>query len=463
MADFRQQPDWLQPADRHTQLIDPVITVRQLSRFGFARKSLTRIDHALVFSTSKGEYDAYLPPVRPSRGEAAAKRYTAVYEVDMGVHPHQADIRLPSDNDAFEFTATVELSWQVDDPAAFVRSGHRDVPTLLLGELQQAARSLTRQFAIHESASAETELLRTLTAPHRAPLGATAGLKVIWTLRLRRDEQEIEHQRRLQSIDHASAEQIRTEQLGREYDAELDRRARHQDELQMGRAMEYGELEHELTLKRQEWQQEQDQLRVRHQTELQRLEAEKIAFYQKYLEEGGVVAWAMHLAANPEDSRLIINSMREDQLRLTQAKMETARELLSGDNAEDYELEAPKRLALDNLYEIFNQQLPGIPRGQSAPPPPTTLSSPSDVPLTKKSDDNPPASDPQPAHPSQEETTETTKAPTLTDQDPAPEASAGTFPGWRPPPGYGSSPVPTADAPAAEPKHNGIEQEGPNP
>ncbi|WP_405617904.1 hypothetical protein [Streptomyces sp. NBC_00076] len=430
MADLHRPPDWQQPADRHTPLIDPVITVRQLSRFGFARKSLTRIDHALVFSTSKGEYDAYLPPVRPSRGEAAAKRYTAVYEVDMGVHPHRAVIPLPSDNDAFEFTATIELSWQVVDPAAFVRSGHRDVPTLLLGEVQQAARLLTRRFTIDDSAGAEAELLRTLTGPHRAPLGAAAGLKVIWTLRLRRDQQEIDHERRLQSIDHASAEEIRAEQLGMRYDAELDRRVRQQDELQLGRAMEYERRGHELAVQR-----------TRHETELQQLTAEKIAFYQRYLEEGGVVAWAMHLAAHPEDSRLVISSMREDQLRLIQTKVELARELLSEGNAEDYELEGPKRMALNAVFEIFNQQALGAPTDRPTPPPPLTMPSPSDVPLTKNSDEGPSTS--KPSRP--DEPPAAAPAPKSSSSEPV-----GTFPGWQPPPGYGSSPTAPEPPPDAD-------------
>ncbi|MEV0206098.1 hypothetical protein AB0H97_12940 [Streptomyces sp. NPDC050788] len=451
MADLRQPPDWQQPADRHTQLIDPVITVRQLSRFGFARKALTRIDHALVFSTPKGEYDAYLPPVRPGRSEAAAKRYTAVYEVDMGVHPHRAELSLPSSNDAFEFTATIDLSWQVVDPAGFVRSGHRDVPALLLGELQQAARPLTRRFAIDDSAGAEAELLRTLTDPQRPPLGATAGLKVVWTLRMRRDQQEIEHQQRMQSIDHASAEQIRAEQLGMEYDAELDRRARQQDELQSERAMGYGKLEHELALQRQEWQQEQDRLRSRHQAELQRLDAEKIAVYQQYLEEGGVVAWALHLNEHPQDTQLVIDSMREDQRRLIEAKRELARELLSDGNAEDYELEAPKRLALNAVYEILNQDLPGMPRNQSGPPSPTTLPTPenappsaTDVPASGQRNDDPaPSGRRTPA----------------SSGGSGPGENAKTFPGWQAPTGYGSSPV----EPSAEPTPADDAPEDPEP
>ncbi|MEU6842597.1 hypothetical protein ABZ930_12100 [Streptomyces sp. NPDC046716] len=429
MPDLRQPPDWQQPADRHTPLIDPVITVRQLSRFGFARKSLTRIDHALVFSTSKGTYDAYLPPLRPSRGEAAGKRYTALYEVDMGVHPHHAAIALPSDNDAFEFTATVELSWQVVDPAAFVASGHRDVPTLLLGEVQQAARPLTRRFAIDDSASAEADLLRALTGPDRARLGETAGLKVIWTLRVRRDEREIEHERRLQSIEHTSSELIRTEKLGMRYDAELDRRVRQQDELQLGRAKEYERLDHQIAIQR-----------TRQETALQQLAAEKIAFYRKYLEEGGVVAWAMHLAAHPEDSHLVINSMREDERSLAQTKAELARELLSTANTESYQLELPQQLAVATVTDLLNRQLSGAKDGTSSSPPLTTASA-SDVSLTKKDHDQASIAE--------------------TPADKEEQTPARTFRGWQPPPGYGhsSAPPPAPEPTAPEQEHNDDERQ----
>ncbi|MFH8607621.1 hypothetical protein ACH4D5_09065 [Streptomyces sp. NPDC018029] len=304
MPDFHPSPDWQQPSGRQSSLVDPVISVRQISRFGFARRTLTRIDHALVFSTAAGGHLSYLPPLRPSRREVAAKRCTAVYEVDMGVHQHRADITLPSSNDAFEFVAEVDFSWQVRDPAAFVRSGHRDVPVLLLGELQRAARPLARRFAIDDSATAEGELLSRLTAP-----GAACGLRVTWTLRLRRDQQAIDHERRLQSIDHTAVEQVRVERHG--------------------------------------------------MAELRELEIQKIAFYQKYLEQGGVVAWAMHLAAHPEDSRLVLNTMREDQLRLLHAELELARELLHSDGTENYELEGPKRQAMEVVDRLLSQTLPG--------------------------------------------------------------------------------------------------------
>ncbi|WP_406459086.1 hypothetical protein OH768_31015 [Streptomyces sp. NBC_01622] len=365
MPTFRQ-PEWQQPADRHTEIVDPVLTVRQLSRFEFNLKSYVRIDHALVFATGKGGYVAYLPPQRPTRGDIAANRYTAVYEVDMGVHPHTCDLTLPSDNDAFEFTAAVDLSWQVLDPVRFVASGHRNVPGLLLGELQQAARPVTRRFAIADSASAEVELLERMNL--LGPLGAPAGLQVTWTLRLKRDEANIEHELRKQAIEHSADEQIRAAQRGMDIDVEVDRRYRQSDSLQLDRAMQYGTHQQELLLQQQRWQHAQALLAGQQQLELQRLEEEKINFYQFHLQQGGVHQWALHLAQHPEDSHMVMNSMREDQLRMIQAQMELVQQLLNGDTAENWELEGPKQLALRTVNDILTQRLPGVP--QNPPPPP---------------------------------------------------------------------------------------------
>ncbi|CAM5254458.1 hypothetical protein GCM10010329_06670 [Streptomyces spiroverticillatus] len=367
MADFRRPPEWDQHADRHTPLIDPVITVRQLSRFEF-RKPLTRIDHALVFSTPKGAYDTYLPPVRPTRAEAATKRYSSVYEVDMGVHPVQAELALPSDNDAFEFGCIVELSWQVVDPARFVASGYRDVPRLLLGELEQAARPVARLHAIADSAVAEQELLRAVTA--LGALGGGVGLKVAWTVRLRRDQENIDHQKRLQSLQHNAAEQVLDAQLGMTVDSEVARRLTQQDALALQRATAYGEQNHVLALQQQQWAHQQALLAGQQALELQRLEAEKINFYQYHLAQGGVHAWALHLAQHPEDSALVMNSMREDQLRMIQAQMDLVGQLLAGDVAQDYELDGPKQLALRTMSDILNQRLPGVTQSPAPQLPP---------------------------------------------------------------------------------------------
>lgn len=356
MTRFPRPPEWEQPAGRHTQLKDPVLTVRQISRFGFVPRRLTRIDHALVFSTPSGAYATSLPPLRPTRAEIMNRRYTAVYEVDMGIHPVALELLLPSSNDALEFECVVEMTWQVGDPAVFVASGHRDVPRLLMGELEQAARTVTRRFAVTSSAEAEAEVLRSVHA--RGPLGAGAGLLVAWTMRLRRDRDSVGHQKRMQTIDHAATERVHTERQAMAYDLEADLRARRQDALQTDRALVYGERQQALLLQQQTWR-----------TELRDAELAKIDFYQAQLEQGGVRAWALHLAEHPEDSRLVVQSLRQDQVSMIRAKADMVAQLLDGDNAEGYELAAPKKLALRAMHDILNQQLPADETGRGAPAP----------------------------------------------------------------------------------------------
>ncbi|MBX7547195.1 hypothetical protein ABZX95_18700 [Streptomyces sp. NPDC004232] len=461
MPSFRQ-PEWQQPADRHTQLVDPVLTVRQLSRFEFNFRSLVRIDHALVFSTPKGSYEAYLPPQRPTRAEITARRYSAVYEVDMGVHPYTSTLTLPSDNDAFEFTAEIDLSWQVLDPARFVASGHRDVPALVLGELQQAARPVTRRFPVARSASAEQELLQAVTV--LGPLGATAGLQVTWTLRVRRDQADIDHQQRLRAIDHSATEQSFAAQRGMQVDVDMDRRLRQQDALQIERAVTYGTQQQELLLQQQRWQHEQAMLasgqhhelalqQGRQQVELQQIEAQKIEFYQYHLQQGGVHSWALHLAQHPEDSQLVMSSMREDQLRMIQAQMDLVKQLLSGDTAENYELEGPKQLALRTVSDILNQRLPGVPQNPPLLPPGPPQAVPADA-MPADAMPAQPASPPPPIAPAAPPAPPVPSAAPYSPPGvpgpyaapgfpapPPPPAYAPQAPAWQPPPGYGTTPT----------------------
>ncbi|MEV7667568.1 hypothetical protein [Streptomyces albidoflavus] len=453
MPDHHRPPEWQQNADRHTELRDPVLTVRQISRFEFNRKALTRIDHALVFTTPRGGHEVYLPPRRPSRSEVAARRYTSVYEVDMGIHPWREELALPSDNDAFEFGAEVDFSWQVVDPVRYVAGGHRDVPALLIGELQQAARPVTRRFPVSASAEAERELLRAMAG--LGPLGATAGLQVTWTLRVRRDEGDIAHQRRLREIDQNVAEQIRADQGGMQADLVRHQRDLQQDALQISRSLEYGGQAQQLALQQQRWQHEQALLAGRQQLELQRVNAEKVAFYQWHLEQGGIHALALHLAEHPGDTQLVMENMRQDQLALMQSQLHLVEQGLKGDHAEAYELDEPKKLALRTMTEIFNQRLPGVPHEPPVigPPPPQTPPYPGrtvpgqTVPETPQIPEQQAPAAPAPPTPPPAGNPYTSPPPAGPYAQPHPYAPPP--PPWQAPPGYGT--VPTAPGPAQPP------------
>ncbi|GHK00414.1 PE-PGRS family protein [Streptomyces sp. NPDC003753] len=325
MADFRRQPEWQQEADRHSTLKDPVLTVRPISRFDYTgRRPVMAIDHALVFATKDGAYDTYVPPHRPSRTDAATRRYASVYEVDMGSHPVQLELELPSDDDAFSFGVTADLTWRVGDPEAFVRSGERDVPERLKRELQQLARPVSRRYSIEDSATAEAAVQKTVEA---SGFAAGTGLAVSCVVRLRPDEEAIAHRRRQRTLRYES------EMLDPEHEFEL-RKARQQ---------------YELERLRQQQQQE--------------LVAAKINFYRYHLQHGGVGAWALHLAEHPEDTQLVINSIQQDQLSFIQTQLQ----LIGGDELEDYQkAEALKQVrhAVDDLARRRGT----VPHGQSALP-----------------------------------------------------------------------------------------------
>ncbi|MEW1633977.1 hypothetical protein AB0469_07875 [Streptomyces sp. NPDC093801] len=312
--------DWDQHADRHTLLKDPVVTVHQLGRLGLTGGPPTRIDHTLVYTTRRGGYEVYLPPHRPRR---IPRRYTAVYEVDMGVHAIRTRMPLPSIDDAHEFDVSVELDWQVTDPVRFVRSGHRDVPRLLLGQLERAARPATRRFPIADSAGAEAEVLALV---HEGkPLGEEAGLRVVWTVRLRRDEDNVAHARRLQAIEHTTAEELLTEQSGARIDRERASRA---------------------------------QAQQRQRLELQEYEARRIDFYREYLARGGIDTWALHLVQHPEAFAGAMATLHEDQRERVRAQMNLIKDLLTKTGTEPFELEGPRQLAIDAFHSVFGQHVP---------------------------------------------------------------------------------------------------------
>ncbi|QIY97670.1 PE-PGRS family protein [Streptomyces sp. S1D4-11] len=329
MAEFRRPPEWQQQADRHTMLIDPVLTVRPISRFDYtARRPVSAIDHALVFATVGGAYDAYMPPHRPSRTDAATRRYTSVYEVDMGSHPVQLELELPSDDDAFSFSATADLTWRVSDPIAYVAGGERDVPTRLTREIHQFARPVSRRFSIEDSREAEAEVQYAIES---GVFADGIGLTVTCAVRLRLDDDAIAHRRRKRAL---------------RYEADML------------------DPEHEYRLRQA---QQLHELEVLRQHQSQELMAQKIAFYQYHLQHGGVAQWAFHLAAHPEDTRMVINALKKDQLSAIESQLE----LIAGDTLEDYQKAESARSTLRVVKELNSRQepppQPPVP-GRPAPP-----------------------------------------------------------------------------------------------
>ncbi|WP_416482267.1 SAV_2336 N-terminal domain-related protein [Streptomyces sp. CL12] len=93
-----------------------------------------------------------LDPIRPYGGrEPRAETY---YTVDLTPQQTRRTLSLPSSGKA-AFTAVAELSWQVGDPVALVRSGAAGVGALLLEHLRDAAARITARHPARRTTAAE--------------------------------------------------------------------------------------------------------------------------------------------------------------------------------------------------------------------------------------------------------------------------------------------------------------------
>ncbi|MFF5533088.1 PE-PGRS family protein [Streptomyces cinerochromogenes] len=339
-----QPPQWQQDANRHSVLVDPVVTIQELSRFKPLRA--TRIDHALVFTTAQGGLDTYLPPSRPSRTELATRRWTSVYEVDMGWHEATAVLSLASQNDAFLFEVSLSCAWQVRDPAAFVASGERNVPSMVQRLVEQALRPVLRGYAMEDSGTAELHARKTLEAA--GPLGARAGLDVRCGIQIRRDEATLEQDRQLREI------AFERQKLEPQH-ALLMR----EDELAAERALAQGQQQHRIEMQQQALAHQRNLARGHQELELQEIEAKKIEYYTYYLERGGPAAMAFQLARHPEDARLVMENLREDQLRTMQNQLTVALQALGGGpgGLEEHQMDEPRRLAATVIKEVLSAKL----------------------------------------------------------------------------------------------------------
>lgn len=298
-----------------TPVNDPVRQVRNLGRFEFVRhRPPTYAERALVFLTPGGRPQTYLPHQQPTRGELVTSNFRTLYEVDMAVQHMSLEHRLPSDGDAAFFSAEIDLTWRVVDPERIVLRHIRDVRAVLEPRLLTRMRRESRHYAIEESAAAEVAVMEALTA---SPLAADEGLEVHCEVRISLDEEAIHQLSSLRTLDY-------TKQRTRS--------------------------EHELT-----------RLRTRNEQEVME---ESSSFYARLLSQGEFDRWGAHLAQNPADIPLAIESIRADEREASANQIRVIERLLDSGVVEDHMLEDTARAALAAVKERLNDAGRGRTRKQ---------------------------------------------------------------------------------------------------
>ncbi|ARF79896.1 hypothetical protein ACIG0C_14925 [Kitasatospora aureofaciens] len=305
-------------------LVDPVLTVHPLGRaLGLPKRPNARADSALVLTTPSGEHQVYLPPHRPGFSDLVGRGYQAAFEVDLGLHHLRIEERLPGRDDIGAFEAMVEIDWQVSAAELVVASRIRDVPALLTPRIRQRMRAVTRNLTTDQSGEAETAVQQALD---EYPVAEAEGLRVRCAVQL--------------DIDQAARDQ--KERL----------RGYHFDTQAHPHALRQVEESHEIL-------------------------AAKAKFYQYHLEQGGVAAWALQVAAHPEDLKEALKYLKDEQRELVQGQLHVIERLLGQNALEEFELEGPRQDAKAALEALLRQRPagpaspgPGAPRLDKGPNPP---------------------------------------------------------------------------------------------
>ncbi|MEV0675326.1 hypothetical protein AB0I60_02255 [Actinosynnema sp. NPDC050436] len=178
----------------------PIVDELHVKRFELLYRRLpvgARV--ARVFVTRSGNCLTYPATGQPTTGELVWNRVRTVYEVDLGIHVSTVEAELPSRGDKVHFKATVDLEWQVTDPAQVVQAGVTDVRRALSPRLLARLRAVTRRFDIADAAEAENCANEELDDDS---LGADRGLRVRPHVRLAMDDTSIGQSDIQRKVDH---------------------------------------------------------------------------------------------------------------------------------------------------------------------------------------------------------------------------------------------------------------------
>lgn len=298
-----------------TIINDPVRRVQNLRRFEYVRhQPPTYAERALVYLTSGGRPQTYLPSQQPTRGELITSNFRTLYEVEMGIQHMALEHRLPSVGDAAFFSTETDLTWRVVDPARIVERQVRDVRALVEPRLLTRMRQASRQFTIEDSAAAEIAVTKTLAAES---LAADDGLEILCEVRISLDEEALKQLSSLRSIDYSKRRTI---------------------------------SEHELT-----------RLVTTNEQEIME---DRSTFYARMLAQGEMERWGLHLHQNPSDIPLAISSIRDDDREASANQIHIIERLLDKGVIEDHMMEDAARAALEGVKERLTDAGQGRTRRQ---------------------------------------------------------------------------------------------------
>ncbi|WP_329328900.1 SAV_2336 N-terminal domain-related protein [Streptomyces luteogriseus] len=158
------------PEPEARDLVQGPFITRDLRRLGIPPPGRTAVVHTRP--------DGPLTLLNPARPHGDGKpRLVTYYEVDLTTHQAHHRISLPSSGKG-AFAASVELSWHVEDPVAFVRADVGRVSEPLLGHLLEEAARITRRHPLRRAGAAQRAVNAALRRWPVPGLSVTASVQL---------------------------------------------------------------------------------------------------------------------------------------------------------------------------------------------------------------------------------------------------------------------------------------------
>lgn len=243
------------------------------------------------------------------------RRPYAAFELQLGWHTVAFVAELPASEKGRSFPAEIRVRWQVSDPYRVARSQVTDVAALLVPELEQELRNVSRTISIGSAEDVRDEVHKAL---RQAKLGEDFGLKLDVFVTISSDELIQAHGKNLGRVLH----QTDLERLNQQLRLLRD--------------------ENERTLIR-DWATD----------------------FQQAIERGDHALMAQMMARNPKDVMEIRQLFRKEQRKERQDGMELMSRLIEGGLLERWELGDQAMVVVEflrtNARRLTTDSVPKVP------------------------------------------------------------------------------------------------------
>ncbi|MGK3207309.1 SPFH domain-containing protein [Amycolatopsis sp. MEPSY49] len=310
----------------------PIVRTIEVSRASLRKDNPASSGHsAVVYVTKSGDYR--LGSGRLTMGELWLATPREMYLVDIQPHYETYSLELPSQEEAFYFTANVRVTWRVHDPVAAVRAKTVEPRAVIRDVLEERLRDITRGFEVEKSASAERQIAHEFR------------------------DQVIRVSEVVEVVNCSAV--LALEESTRDHIARRTQRIRDRETELGAQELRVLQAEHERALKN---------MQEKHELELKQ---ERLRFYAEVLREGDINMLALRLSGNKEDIQDVLE-LWKDQKQLDYDRSMTVLNTL-------LESRLVTRKDVAGLLADANDTLVGKPAVESGPKPVTAKSSRADL------------------------------------------------------------------------------------